>query len=81
MSETFSGRGRPRNPIPRDELHVSIDQDVAVYWRLQFFDSFLGATQKGKLSELINRLLRDEMNKTIAASTPSTSTSDKETPT
>lgn len=62
-----SNRGRPPSAIRKDDIHASIDQDVALFWRLQNVDPLTGKTKVGALSELINRLLREEMNRQIKA--------------
>lgn len=56
-----SNRGAPRSPIPKDDMHVSVDASVALHFRMKFLDPVTKATRKGALSELVNRLLREEM--------------------
>lgn len=60
-----SNRGRPKSTIPKDDWHVSIEQDVSIYWRVRGTDPFTGQVQKGFLSELATRLLREEMNREL----------------
>lgn len=58
-----SNIGRPRSPIAKDKMHLNIDAEVALYWRMRFHDDFTNATKVGALSGLVNRLLREEMNR------------------
>lgn len=58
-----SNRGRPRNPVPKDDWHVAIERDVSLFWRMHFHDDFTGTTKKNELSNLVNRLLKEEREK------------------
>jgi hypothetical protein len=58
-----SNRGAPKKAIPSDDWHVSVDLDLSTHFRLKHMDTFTGKTRKGALSELVNRLLREEYNR------------------
>jgi len=53
-------RGRPTSPIKRDDWHVKVEEDVSLFFRMLFHDTFTGATKKNALSDLVNRLLKEE---------------------
>lgn len=61
-----SNRGRPRNPNRKDDWHVKVDPDLSVYFRMKNLDEFTKTTRIGSLSELINRLLREEMMRELS---------------
>lgn len=58
-----SNRGRPASTTPKDDWHVKVEQELSVYFRSLFYDEFTGQTKKSAMSDLINRLLREEKAK------------------
>lgn len=58
-------RGRPANPIRKDDWHVKVDQELSVYFRMKFLDEFTQRTRLGELSTLVNRLLREEREREL----------------
>lgn len=60
-----SNRGRPKNPVKRDEWHVRVDPEVSLFWRMFFHDEFTGTVRKNELSNLVTRLLREEMERKL----------------
>ena len=70
-------RGRPPGP-EKDRLHLKIDMDVSLYFRMLFHDDFTGTMSKGKMSELVNTLLRREMEFRKQMTTTATATPTKE---
>lgn len=62
MNEALkSNRGRPPATQPKDKWHVSVSMDVSIFWRMQFHDELTNAVRVGAMSELVDRLLRQEM--------------------
>lgn len=68
MSEVEYKRsvGRPPSETPKDRWVCSVDQDVAIFWRLALWDTLTNSVRKGAMSELTSRLLREEMNRVLA---------------
>lgn len=69
MPRTATGapRGRPPSTTRKDEWHINVEQDLSLHFRLKFFDEFTGRTRVGALSELVNRLLREEFMREMKA--------------
>ncbi|MFM6926962.1 MAG: hypothetical protein ACKOX6_00770 [Bdellovibrio sp.] len=57
--------GRPAAPIPNDRWNVRVSPDVGVYWRTRFWDELSQQVRKGEMSKLVDRLLREEMNREL----------------
>lgn len=66
-----SNRGAPKQG-PKDDWHVSIDQTTSIYFRAKYLDPLTKTTRKGALSELVNRLLREELARDQASKGPAT---------
>lgn len=63
MSERANKGGRPPNPITNERLTVYVSADVFLYWRMKYWDEFSQQMRKGEMSKLVDRLLREEMNR------------------
>lgn len=58
-----SNRGRPPNAVPKDDWHIHLDRDISLYFRLKYLDPLSQRMKQGAMSELVNRLLREEMRR------------------
>jgi hypothetical protein len=65
MTTSPKNFGRPPGNIPKDDLHLRADADVTLYFRMKFLDTFTGRPKVGAMSELVTRLLREEMNREL----------------
>lgn len=64
-TERANKGGRPANLIKNEKVSVYVTADVALYWRMRFWDDFSQQLKKGEMSKLVDRLLRDEMNREL----------------
>lgn len=55
--------GRPPRTQPTERWHIVVPTDLSLYFRLQCHDTLRNTTRVGALSGLVEKLLRQEMQR------------------
>lgn len=54
---------RPKNLNPKKKTHLYLDQNLYDMWKVLLTDPTTGRIKYGALSDLTNRLLREELSR------------------